>query len=170
MTFDLRGYRQAGRPHTVFAVRAAGATAWGNQHARRSFSAGGSGPQNRNFDVGSDAIGLLRGIDTDAVVGEHAAVANADFRFPIVTVERGVGTVPVMFRTIHAAVFADAGHAWTGRFRWADVRASAGAELSLDAVLGYALPITFTTGVAWREDSVSARRGLTVFGRIGRAF
>lgn len=170
MTFDVRGYRQAALRHAVFAIRAAGATAWGNEHARRSFSAAGSGPQNRGFDVGSDAIGLLRGIETDAVVGEHAAVANADFRFPLLTVERGVGTVPVMFRTIHAAIFADAGHAWTGPFRWRDVRASAGAELSFDAVIGYALPITFTTGIAWREVPVPAQRGFAVFGRIGRAF
>jgi hypothetical protein len=170
MTFDVRGYRTAGIRHTVLALRAAGAIAWGNAHARRTFSAAGSGPQNRGFDVGSDAIGLIRGIETGAVVGEHAAVANADFRFPLLTIERGVGTIPVMLRTIHAAVFADAGHAWTGRFRWDDVRTAAGAELSLDAVLGYALPVTFTSGVAWRDDPVAARRGFTVFGRVGRAF
>jgi hypothetical protein len=97
-------------------------------------------------------------------------VVNADYRFPLWTLERGVGTVPVFFRTIHAAVFADAGHAWTGAFRSAEVRVAAGLELSLDAVLGYTLPVTFTTGVAWRDDPVSARRGVAAFGRIGRAF
>jgi hypothetical protein len=71
---------------------------------------------------------------------------------------------------VHGAVFADAGHAWTGTFRRPDVRTSLGAELSLDTVVGYALPITFATGAAWRDDPDAARRGIVAFGRIGRAF
>jgi hypothetical protein len=71
---------------------------------------------------------------------------------------------------VHAAVFADAGNAWTERFRRADSRKGIGAELSLDAVLGYAMPVTFTTGLAWRDDPVGARQGAAVFGRMGRAF
>jgi hypothetical protein len=50
------------------------------------------------------------------------------------------------------------------------VRVSLGAELSLDSIVGYALPLTFATGAAWRDDPVSARRGVVAFGRIGRAF
>ena len=84
--------------------------------------------------------------------------------------QRGVGTVPVFFRTIHAAVFADAGQAWNDTFRRSDVRFSVGAEFSLDAVVGYSLPVTFATGVAWRDDPVRAQRGVAMFGRIGRAF
>ena len=78
--------------------------------------------------------------------------------------------MPVFLRAVHGALFADAGHAWTGRFRGSDVRVSVGGELSLDAVLGYALPVTFTTGIAWRDHPVSARRRVTVFARMGRAF
>jgi hypothetical protein len=170
VTMTARTYHPAGPRHAVIALRAAAASAWGDEQARRAFSAAGPGPQPGGFDFGSDAIGLIRGLDSDAVVGDHAAVVNADYRFPLWRLERGVGTVPVFFRTLHAAVFADAGHAWTGAFRSADIRVSAGVELSLDAVLGYALPITFTTGVAWRDDPVSARRGAAAFGRIGRAF
>ena len=43
---------------------------------------------------------------------------------------------------------------------------SLGAELSLDTVVGYVLPVTFTGGVAW----VSHDRGTVAFARIGRAF
>jgi Tol biopolymer transport system component len=170
MTFDVRAYQGAGMRHGVVAVRAAGAAAWGNAQARRAFSAAGSGPQNGGFDVGTGAIGLIRGIEGDTVVGDRAAVVNLDYRFPVWSVERGVGTLPVFFRTVHAAFFADAGHAWSGAFRSAQVRVSAGAELSLDAVLGYSVPLTFVSGVAWRDDPVSSRRGAVVFGRIGRAF
>jgi dipeptidyl aminopeptidase/acylaminoacyl peptidase len=170
VTMTARSYHPAGPRHAVIALRAAAASAWGDEQARRAFIAAGPGPQPGGFDFGSDAIGLIRGLDSDAVVGDHAAVVNADYRFPLWTLERGVGTVPVFFRTIHAAVFADAGHAWTGAFRSADIRVAAGFELSLDAVLGYTLPVTFATGVAWRDDPVSARRGAAAFGRIGRAF
>src|SRR4030095_4355722 len=100
----------------------------------------------------------------------HAVVGNLDYRFPLRTVERGVGTVPIFFRTIHAALFADAGHAWVATFRWPELRPSAGAELSLDTVVGYALPLTFATGVAWRNDPVGGKHGVAVFGRVGRAF
>jgi hypothetical protein len=170
MTFDARAYHHAGPQHAALAFRAAGASAWGDLRARRVFSAAGAGPETGDFEFGTGAVGLLRGLDTDAVVGHHALVGNIDYRFPLRSVQRGIGTVPVFFRTIHAAVFADAGQAWNDTFRGSDVRFSLGAEFSLDAVVGYTLPITFATGVAWRDDPVGGRRGVAMFGRIGRAF
>jgi hypothetical protein len=165
-TLDLRGYVPVIPRHGVVAVRVAGATTWGDDEVRRVFSASGHGPQPGGFRFGSDAIGLVRGIGDDEVVGLHAAVANVDYRLPLRRVDRGFGTLPIFARVLHGAVFADAGHAWSGAFARADVRYSVGAELSLDTVIGYVLPLTFTTGAAW----VSADRGFTVFGRIGRAF
>jgi hypothetical protein len=170
MTFDVRAYHHAGPRHRALALRAAGASAWGDSRARRLFSAAGAGPQAGDFDFGTGAVGLLRGLDTDGVVGHHALVGNADYRFPLRSLQRGIGTVPVFFRTIHAAVFADAGQAWNDTFRGSDIRVSVGAEFSLDTVIGFALPVTFVTGVAWRDDPVGARRGVAMFGRIGRAF
>jgi len=169
-TLDSRAYFHLGPRHAAFALRAAGATAWGDERARRVFSASGNGPTASGFDFGRDAIGLLRGFESDSLVGTHAAVANVDYRLPILRPQRGVGTVPLFFRTIHAAIFADAGHAWDHGFDSSDIRFSTGVELSMDTVLGYWLPVTFTTGVAWRSDPVSNHDGVAVFGRIGRAF
>jgi hypothetical protein len=67
---------------------------------------------------------------------------------------------------IHGAAFADIAHAWDADFDASDAIVSIGAELSLDAVVGFRLPLTFTGGAAW----VSQGRGVSVFGRIGRAF
>ena len=170
VTLDARGYRRAFSRHGVIALRFAAATASGDPSVRRRFSAAGAGPQTADFDFGTDAVGLLRGIDSDAITGRHAMVGNLDFRFPLVSVQRGVGTLPFFLRTAHAAIFADAGHAWNDAFRWSSVRTSVGAELSLDSVIGYALPLTFATGVAWRDDPATSRRGFVTFGRIGRAF
>jgi outer membrane protein assembly factor BamA len=104
------------------------------------------------------------------MIGRHVIVGNLDFRFPILNVQRGAGTLPFFLRTAHGAIFADAGHAWDDDFRWSGVRTSVGAELSLDTVIGYALPLTFSTGVAWRDTPLSSGRGVVAFGRIGRAF
>jgi len=169
-TLDTRGYFRLGPRHAAVAVRAAGATAWGDERARRVFSASGNGPAASGFDFGRGAVGLLRGFEPDALVGTHAAVANVDYRLSIVSLQRGIGTIPLFFRTIHAAMFADAGNAWDHGFHTSDVRLSTGAELSIDTVLGYGLPMSFTTGVAWRRDPVGHNDGFAVFGRIGRAF
>jgi WD40 repeat protein len=165
-TLDLRGYLPVAPGHAVIAARVAGATTWDVGRVRRVFSAAGNGPQLLGFDFDSDAIGLLRGVESSDMLGRHAAVANLDYRFPLWRIERGSGTLPVFLRTIHAALFADAGHAWNERFRRQDVRVSLGGELSFDTVLGYVLPLTFTTGGSW----VSRDRGFVAFGRIGRAF
>jgi hypothetical protein len=165
-TVDLRGYVPVVPRHGVLAARVAGATAWGDDSTRRAFSASGSGPRPLQFDFGSDAVGLVRGLEEGEVSGRHAAVVNIDYRFPLMRLERGAGTLPIFARTISGALFVDAGHAWDTTFRRQAVRASLGAELSLDAVVGYVLPLTFTTGAAW----VSHDRGLVAFGRIGHAF
>jgi hypothetical protein len=165
-TIDLRGYLPVVPRHSVVAARIAGAAASGDARVRRRFSASGNGPQTLGLGFGSDAVGLVRGIDEDEVVGSHASVVNVDYRFPLMRIDRGVGTWPAFARVLHGAVFVDAGHAWEDRFRRADVRVSLGAELSLDTVVGYVLPVTFTAGAAW----LSHDRGAVVFGRVGRAF
>jgi hypothetical protein len=165
-TVDLRGYLPVVPRHGVIAARVAAAAAWGDPRVRRQFSASGSGPQTPGFDFGSDAVGLVRGLDEDDVVGRYAAVLNLDYRLPLARIDRGVGTWPAFARVVHGALFLDAGHAWDETFRRSDVRVAVGLELSLDTVVGHALPLTFTAGAAW----VSHDRGVVAFGRIGRAF
>ncbi len=169
-TVDLRHYVPVWPRHAVFAARGAAAWSTGDQRARRVFSASGSGPQPGGFGFGDEAIGLLRGYDEGQVDGSRAAVLNLDYRLPLARIERGAGTVPLFVRTIHGALFADIGSGWDDAFRASDLRKSFGAELSVDVVLGYVLPVTFTTGGAWRSDPVARRRDLVGFARIGRAF
>jgi hypothetical protein len=167
-TIDLRRYVHAWPRHGAIAVRAAGAASWGDEEALREFSASGNGPAGGGFDFDRDAIGLLRGFDRDAVTGTHAAVVNIDYRVPIARIDRGVGTLPVFFRVLHAAAFLDLGHAWTEAPRWSDRRTSVGAEIALDTVVGYALPLTLAAGVSWRHGPEA--RDTAVFARVGRAF
>lgn len=167
-TLDARQYVRAWPRHAVIAARIAGAWSGGDEPARRTFSAAGNGPQPGGFAIDTDAIGLMRGYDESDVAGSRAAVANLDYRFPIASLQRGAGTFPLFIRTVHAALFADVGNGWNGTFKAADLRKSFGAELSADVVLGYALPVSLTAGVAVRDDR--ARRDVVGFARIGRAF
>jgi hypothetical protein len=170
-TADVRGYVRAFPRHAVLAARLAGASAWGDESMRRIFSASGSGPRGAGFGFDGDAIGLMRGFDEGDVAGRRAAVVNLDYRFPLLDVQRGVGTLPFFLQQVHGAVFADVGSAWDSGFDSSDLRRSFGAELSFDAVLGYSLPIVLTTGGAWRHDPVlSDNAGWAAFVRIGRAF
>ena len=134
------------------------------------FSAGGSGPSYPLFDFGRDTIGLIRGVAPEDLVGSRAAVANLDLRVPLARLQRGAGSWPVFFRTLHAAAFVDAGHAWDTAFRAADLRTSTGAELSLDVVILHYVPLTLVTGAAWTRDPVADRSRAAFFGRIGHAF
>jgi outer membrane protein assembly factor BamA len=168
---DLRGYLRAFPRHGVLAARVAGAASWGDDPVRRVFTAGGSGPRSTGFGFDSDAIGLMRGFEEADLVGHRAAVVNLDYRFPLLQVQRGAGTLPVFLRQLHGAIFADLGTAWDTRFSRSDLRRSLGAEISTDWVIGGALPITIAGGAAWRHDPVSAQsKGWAAFGRIGRAF
>jgi hypothetical protein len=167
---DARLFQRLFQRHTVLAGRAAFAGAWGDANVTRVFAAGGAGPAIAAFDFGRDSIGLLRGFGADDLVGSHAAVVNVDLRFPLGYLQRGLGSWPIFFRSIHGAVFGDAGQAWNRTFRFDDLRTSAGGELSSDVVIGHYLAVTLTGGAAWTRDPVAGSSGGAVFGRIGRAF
>ncbi|HWF83592.1 MAG TPA: hypothetical protein VG222_02025 [Vicinamibacterales bacterium] len=171
LTADARVYLPALSRHHVLAIRAAGGTSTGNVAMQRTFHLGGAGPNLTPLDFGSDAMSLLRGFAVDTFAGSHVAVINADYRLPLFRPERGIGTWPLFLQTMHAAVFADGGHAWTGVFRAGDLKTDAGAELSADVVAGYVLPLTTAVGVAWGHDgSRTVANGVTIYVRIGRAF
>ena len=167
---DLRGYLRAGPRHAVFAGRLAAAQGRGDDAVRRVFAAGGNGAGVPLLDFASDAVGLMRGFESGDLFGRTAVVANLDYRLPFAWIERGPGTLPFFLRSLHGAVFADVGSAWEEKRSKDDWRASLGAELSADVVLGYSLPLTFSGGVAWRYDPTHRSEGATLFARVGRAY
>jgi hypothetical protein len=169
LTLDARGYLPGVASHHVVAVRAAAGWSDGDRLGRRIFHLGGNSSRDV-IDFGYQAISLLRGFPSDSFAGSRVAVTNTDYRFPIARPQRGIGTLPLFLRNIHATLFADAGHAWTNQFRMRDVKVSGGAELSVDVVAGYTLPLTITAGAAWGRDGAGAVRGGTAYARVGRAF
>lgn len=167
---DFRAFLPAVPRHGVIAMRSAAAIAWGDDDAVREFGAGGSGPRFSGASFDRDAIGLVRGFDTADLTGQRAVVVNLDYRIPLAWIERGVGTWPFFVRSLHGAVFADAGAAWNNRLTRRDRRGSFGLEIASDVVIGYAVPLTVASGIAWRFDPTRSSRGAALFARVGRAF
>jgi hypothetical protein len=151
-TADARVYLPGLAAHHVVAVRAAGGASSGDGDLRRTFLLGGPGPDLGVLDFGHDAFSVLRAFPIHAFSGTRVALLNADYRWAIARPQRGIGTWPLMLHTVHAAVFADAGHVWTTDFRAHDLKTSVGAELSLNLIGGYAFPFTLTAGGAWGHD------------------
>ncbi len=172
LTADARAYLPGLARHHVLALRAAGGSSSGNVNVRETFLLGGPGP-----NVEHDRFRSRRHEPAARLRREHIrrharrGVLNADYRLPIARPQRGIGTWPLFLHTIHAAVFADAGHAWTQTFRTSDIKTSIGGELSTDLVAGYFFPFTATAGAAWGHDGSGAvKDGATFYLRIGHAF
>jgi hypothetical protein len=170
LTVDGRSYLPGFQAHHVVALRGSAGTSSGTSGAERTFLLGGAAPAVDVLDFGREAISMLRGFPPQSFAGTHVALLNADYRFPIARPQRGVGTWPFFLHTVHAAVCADVGQSWTDRFRGRNTKTSAGAELSLDLVAGYFLPLTTTVGAAWGHDAADRSNRGTVYVRVGRAF
>ncbi|MBP1635461.1 MAG: domain protein beta Propeller [Acidobacteria bacterium] len=170
-TAQARLFRRLGGRHSVVAARVGAAASSGDQNVRRVFFLGGAAPSGSVLSVDSEAVEMLRGLEEEAYSGTRVVSGSLEYRFPLARVERGWHTFPLFLRAFHAAVFADAGHAWDSGFAWSDLKASAGAELAVDTVVGFGLPVTVAGGIAWARDGATGRRfDPRPYIRIGRAF
>lgn len=148
---------------------------WGRHHTLALRGAGGFGRGNQGgFGVGGYATyplvdtvrqllvqggGVLRGFGDSSWGGREYLITNAEYRFPIARIERGLSTLPVFLSRVSGAAFLDYGNAYDD-FRSSPFHTGTGAELWWDVQLGYFLPFTFRTGYA---------QGLTDKG-VGRAY
>ena len=170
-TGDARAYLPGLGPHHVVAFRVGGGASAGDATVGRTFLLGGDSPGGDVVDFGSGAFSLLRGFSPNTFAGSHVAVANAEYRWPIARPQRGYGTWPLFLHTVHAAVFADAGHAWTRDFERRAIKSSAGAQLSADLVAGFFAPLTVSVGAAWGHDgSGLVGDHVTAYFRVGKGF
>ena len=171
-TADVRAYLSGfGGRHHVIAARMAGGMSTGNPTVGRTFLLGGAASNPSVIDFGTSAMSLLRGFPSNSFAGTHVALMNVEYRWPLVRPERGVGTWPLFLHTLHAAVVADAGHAWTTAFDASAIKTSYGAELAANFVAGFYVPLTVTAGVARGHDGSGALADRSVaYFRVGRSF
>ena len=170
-TADVRTYLPGLAAHHVVALRAGGGASIGDATVGRTFVLGGNEPGSGVTDPGSGAFSLLRGFGANDFPGSRVALVNAEYRWPIGRPQRGYGTWPLFLHTVHAALFADAGEAWTQSFQRRAIKSSAGAQLSADVVAGFFAPLTLNVGAAWGHDgSGGVADRVTAYFRVGKAF
>ena len=168
---DVRAFLPVVPRRGVLAMRASAGAARGDPRGRRTARLGGGDgdPGVLSFDEGASS--LLRGFPANAFQGHTVALLNTEYRVPLAWPERGLGAWPLFVRSLHATVFSDVGHAWSGRFRASDVKSSWGAELSADMTAGYVLPLTWSAGIAWgRDHSGGVPDNRRVYVRLGHGF
>jgi hypothetical protein len=172
VTADGRAYLPGMGAHHVFAIRGAVGSSTGDAGVRRVFSLGESGLPAAGFGFGRRTLGLLRGFDADTMAGSALAVANLDYRFPLLRVERGVRTWPLFLRQLHGAFFTDIGAAGPALDALPAPAVSVGAEIASDLTLGYSWGLTLVAGAAWTHDPGRPDRPdrAAVFVRTGFAF
>ena len=90
---------------------------------------------------------VLRGYPTVAEAGRSYALANAEYRFPILNIDRGPSTLPFFLNRITGTVFLDYGSAFDDAFT-AKFKTGTGAELWNDFTIGYIQSFTFRLGYA----------------------
>jgi hypothetical protein len=91
---------------------------------------------------------VLRGFTPYSRIGDRFQLYNAEYRFPILDVDRGIYTFPVYVNRIYGLAFADFGDAFFGRANIEDWNLGVGGELLVEMTFGYYLTATFRLGVA----------------------
>lgn len=141
------------RHHTV-AVSASGALAGGDSPRRGLFHTGGfvQTPIIDQYTSGIFQSGfVLRGYEPVSFIGSQYHLANLEYRFPILNVDRGVATLPAFLGPVTGAVFADYGGAFdtleTSQF-WKQFHLGVGAELWAELTFGYFLTTNLRFGYA----------------------
>jgi Tol biopolymer transport system component len=166
LTADGRAYLRFLGPRNVLALRAQGGMTIGDPTFKRSFAVGGY-PDASLFDIVRTNRAVLRGYPDNAFTGRKFVAANAEYRFPLVSPQRGWRSLPLFLRHVSGTVFFDAAHAWSGEFRVQDVKTAAGASLGVDSALAFAAPFTAELSVA---RGFGSRGDTKVYLRLGLAF
>ncbi len=117
---------------------------------RSFFSLGGYGTQDvlRSVLLSQQQFAFLRGYPVNAMSGDSYLVASAEYRVPVVWIERGYDTLFVYLRRVWATAFVDAGNAFQGAFQIQGVKMDAGAEAHLEFELFYYLDTQIQVGYA----------------------
>ncbi len=155
--------------HHVLAVSAAGGLSGGTYPRRGLFFTGGFFETSLldTLLYGTMQSGfVLRGYRPGQFIGSQYNLYNAEYRFPLLYLDRGVSTLPVFLRTLSGVVFADFGGAFSGLSRtdpWDSYHLAAGAELWLDLVTGYDINLNLRLGHGQGTDSKAPPGGRTYF-------
>jgi outer membrane protein assembly factor BamA len=156
----------------VLALRAAGGVSFGDRLRYGSFRLGGNYGESSYYVVPDEYISL-RGWPIAAASGDWYYLSSAEYRFPIWRVDRGTGTLPLFFRTLHGAVFADAGSAFDDPNQPEGPLLGTGTELRMTGIVGWGLPLQARLGYAFAlfpSGGISPNSPASWYFRLGTSF
>ena len=96
----------------------------------------------------SRQFAFLRGYPLNVVSGDSYLVSSAEYRAPLLWIERGYQTFPVYLRRIWGTAFVDAGDAFQGPFHVQQLKTDAGVEAHLLFSIGWYLETQIPLGCA----------------------
>ncbi len=158
------------KKHHVAALRLSGAAALGDVGSRRVYSLGGIALNDPVMQAleGDRASGLyLRGYPPGAFSGNLYLLGTLEYRFPLADLDFGLGTLPLFFRRLHGAAFADVATLGDGALQLGPVRPSVGLELRTELTVAYALGAELRLGLA---RGLSSRGIWDVYLALGSSF
>ncbi|MDO8526484.1 MAG: hypothetical protein Q7T03_02215 [Deltaproteobacteria bacterium] len=150
---DYREYLPLGR-NNVFAVRAAGGFANGDSVIPGTFTLGGDLGEGVLAGAGYTRYFSLRGLPVASFDRNRVMLLSGEYRLPLVSPQRGLGTSPFFLNNLHMGFFADYGDAWNAIEPGRDslnnffdkFMLGVGTELRADMVIGHGLPVTGRLG------------------------
>lgn len=141
------------RNHVLW-LNYAGGVSGGDVGHHNNFFLGGYPQQNllsSIYDFSRPGSASLRGYGYASQYGDQFHVLNAEYRFPIAWIERGVETFPLYLRRLHGTLFVDYGGAFNGPFAFDKLKVGVGGELMLEITYAYyfnaALQLGYARGV-----------------------
>jgi hypothetical protein len=163
----------------VLALQATGAVAAGPGAGVLQYRVGGASGQRESLSglelFGGDPILFaVRGYDSSSRFGRYAWTATAEYRFPLLLVNRGFRAWPLHVDRIIGAVFADAGNAWGPDVSFTGfpnplrvALASVGAEVTTEVLGRYDTQLRLRLGAAF---PLVEGDGARVYLRVGLPF
>lgn len=150
--------------HHVIALRAAGGAAFGDQLFQGNFGLGGALGESP-FTGTTTRLFTLRGLPLSTFSRDRVWVTSLEYRLPLVSIQRGLGTLPFAINQAHFAFFADMGDAMRRSNTQFKPLLGVGAELRADFILSWHLPVTGRLGygviVTNRDRITGAKDDLT---------
>lgn len=137
--------------HHVLGLHAGGGASAGDFARRGAFALGGFSDVPlpdalRNLLIQPGIA--LRGYKPAARVGDAFVLLNAEYRFPMLEIDRGYQTLPFFLQRIYGNLFADYGDASFDPLDLLHMKLGVGAELLTDFTIGYFQPLTLRIGYA----------------------
>ncbi len=176
---SLTGYLEAPwLDHHVLALAVSGGSSGGSYPRRGLYSTGGFAdkPVLDAYTSGLfQSAFVLRGYEPGRFVGSEYALFNAEYRFPLLEVQRGISTLPIFLDRVSATVFADYGGAYFAVAPDAPfdvLHFGTGAELWFSLTLGYHYGATLRLGAARGFDDAppAGERGARAISAIRTYF